>query len=71
MTECEDLFLHFQHRNLDALVASVRTTLDQLRKRITTRYTDTRSYLLTSMHRCFFLLCCNTTMEHNIIAIPT
>ena len=37
-TECEDLFLHFQHRNLEALVAAVRTTLDTLRRRITTRY---------------------------------
>ena len=36
-TECEDLFLHFQHRNMDALVAAVRTTLDTLRRRITTR----------------------------------
>ena len=35
-TECEDLFGHFQHRNLDALVASVRSTLDAFRKRITT-----------------------------------
>ena len=36
-TECEDLFHHFQHRNLDALVSAVRTTLDALRRRITTR----------------------------------
>ena len=36
-TECEDLFLHFQHRNLDAMVAAVKSTLDTLRKRITTR----------------------------------
>ena len=36
-TECEDLFHHFQHRNLDALVSAVRTILDALRRRITTR----------------------------------
>lgn len=34
--ECEDLFMHFQHRNLEALVSSVRCTLDCLRRRITT-----------------------------------
>ena len=35
-TECDELFSHFQHRNVDALVASVRSTLDALRRRITT-----------------------------------
>ena len=35
-TECEDLFSHFQHRNLDALVCAVRSTLDILRRRLST-----------------------------------
>ena len=35
-SECDDLFTHFQHRNLEALVLSVRSTLDALRRRITT-----------------------------------
>lgn len=34
--ECEDLFSHFQHRNLDALVCAVRSTLDILRRRLST-----------------------------------
>lgn len=35
-SECEDLFSHFQHRNLEALVCAVRSTLDLLRKRLAT-----------------------------------
>ena len=35
-SECEDLFSHFQHRNLDALVCAVRSTLDLLRRRLVT-----------------------------------
>ena len=35
-TDCDELFSHFQHRNVDALVASVKSTLDALRRRITT-----------------------------------
>ncbi len=34
-TECDDLFSHFQQRNLEALIHSVRSTLDGLRRRIT------------------------------------
>lgn len=34
-TDCNELFSHFQHRNVDALVASVKSTLDALRRRIT------------------------------------
>ena len=34
-TECEDLFMHFQHRNLDAMASSVRCTLEKLRHCIT------------------------------------
>ena len=35
-THCQDLFIYFKHRNLDALIASVRGTLDNLRRCITT-----------------------------------
>ena len=34
-THCQDLFIYFKHRNLDALIASVRGTLDNLRRCIT------------------------------------
>ncbi len=34
-SECNDLFTHFQSRNLEALVLSVRCTLEGLRRRIT------------------------------------
>jgi dynein heavy chain len=43
-TECEDLFAHFQHRNLDALVCAVRSTLDQLRRRLTTSSSARNQY---------------------------
>lgn len=33
---CQDMFIHFRHRNLEALIASVRGTLDNLRRCITT-----------------------------------
>ncbi len=33
---CQDLFVHFKLRNLEALIASVRATLDNLRRCITT-----------------------------------
>ncbi len=33
--ECDDLFSHFQQRHLEALIHSVRCTLDGLRRRIT------------------------------------
>ena len=36
-TECEELYIHFQHRNLEAIVCSVKGSIDILRKRITTR----------------------------------
>lgn len=32
---CQDLFIYFKHRNLEALIASVRGTLDNLRRCIT------------------------------------
>lgn len=35
-TNCQDLFNHFKYRNLEALIASVRGTLDNLRRCITT-----------------------------------
>lgn len=35
-TQCEDLFTHFKHRNLESLIASVRSSLDSLRRCITT-----------------------------------
>ena len=35
-TDCDEIFSHFQHRHVDALVASVKSTLDALRRRITT-----------------------------------
>jgi dynein heavy chain len=35
-TQCQDLFIYFKHRNLEALIASVRGTLDNLRRCITT-----------------------------------
>lgn len=35
-THCQDLFIYFKHRNLEALIASVRGTLDNLRRCITT-----------------------------------
>ena len=60
-TECEDLFLHFQHRNLDALVAAVRTTLDTLRRRITTRY---------SMHKHHLLVTGKITSQHASTRYP-
>lgn len=34
--ECMDMFAHFQHRNLESLLSSVRITLDSLRRHITT-----------------------------------
>jgi len=52
-TECEDLFHHFQHCNLDALVSAVRTTLDALRRRITTRcihFTGSQSIMHNLMY---------------------
>lgn len=35
-SHCQDLFAHFRYRNLEALIASVRWTLDNLRRCITT-----------------------------------
>lgn len=35
-THCQDMFIYFKHRNLEALIASVRGTLDNLRRCITT-----------------------------------
>jgi dynein heavy chain len=35
-SECEDLFSIFQHRNLEALVCAVSSSLDLLRKRLAT-----------------------------------
>ena len=49
-TECDDLFTHFQSRNLEALVLSVRCTLEALRRRIatpTSRRTSLKGYPLT------------------------
>lgn len=37
-TESEELFIHFQHRNLEAIVSSVKGSIDALRRRVTTRY---------------------------------
>ncbi len=37
-TECEELYILFQQRNLEALLSSVKVSVDCLRKRITTRY---------------------------------
>lgn len=36
-TECRDLYLHFQHRNLEALLSAVKGSIDVLRRRITAR----------------------------------
>lgn len=38
-THCQELFNHFKYRNLEALIASVRGTLDNLRRCITTSST--------------------------------
>ena len=35
--ESEDLYIHFQNRNLDAIIASVKGSIDALRRRVTSR----------------------------------
>ena len=37
-TECEELFILFQHRNIEAVLSAVKGSVDSLRKRVTTRY---------------------------------
>ena len=36
-SECKDLYFHFQHRNLEALLSAVKGSIDVLRRRITAR----------------------------------
>ena len=52
-THCQDLFVHFKLRNLEALIASVRTTLDNLRRCITTSTSrsSSRPYSTSSVLR--------------------
>ena len=47
-THCQDLFIYFKHRNLEALIASVRGTLDNLRRCITT--STSRSAIRYGIH---------------------
>lgn len=47
-THCQDLFIHFKHRNLEALIACVRGTLDNLRRCITT--STSRSAIRYGIH---------------------
>lgn len=44
-TNCDDLFAHFKHRNFEALIASVRWTLDSLRRCITTSSVSRSSHI--------------------------
>lgn len=48
LTHCQDLFIYFKHRNLEALIASVRGTLDNLRRCITT--STSRSAIRYGIH---------------------
>lgn len=47
-SHCQDLFIHFKYRNLEALIASVRGTLDHLRRCITTSTLRSSSRLYAS-----------------------
>lgn len=49
-THCQDLFNHFKYRNLEALIASVRGTLDNLRRcmTISTLRSTNRPYTVLS-----------------------
>ena len=49
-THCQELFNHFKYRNLEALIASVRATLDHLRRCITV--STLRSTNRSSSSRC-------------------
>ena len=35
--ESEDVFLYFRHRNLEAMLAAVKSSIDVLRRRIVTK----------------------------------
>ena len=36
--ESEDVFLYFRHRNLEAMLAAVKSSIDVLRRRIVTKW---------------------------------